>query len=214
MKRFILFDHDGVLVETEPWFYESNVQALEEIGVRFSREQYLKLMADGISCWSLAEHQNIPEADIVEARNRRNGYYQGFLISEDIEIPGVLETLEELADHFKMGIVTTAKRQDFDLIHKHRSILHWMEFALTQEDYEKKKPLPDPYLAGLDQFGASPQQAIVVEDSARGLKSAVSAGIDCVIVKSEFIRQHDFSGAALVIDKFRDLPKAIDSFRA
>lgn len=215
MKRYILFDHDGVLVETEPWFYESNVRALGEIGVRFSREQYLMLMADGISCWSLAKHQSIPEADILDARNRRDGYYQRFLMSEDIEIPSVVETLEKLAPRFRMGIVTTSKRQDFDLIHQHRSILDWMEFALTQEDYGKmKKPLPDPYLAGLDQFGASPQQAVVVEDSARGLRSAVAAGIDCIIVKNEFTRQHDFSGAALMIDEFSDLPDAMNSLRA
>lgn len=126
----------------------------------------------------------------------------------------MLETLEELAEHFRMGIITTAKRQDFDLIHKRRSILQYMEFVLTPEDYGKKKPLPDPYLAGLERFGASAKQAIVVEDSARGLKSAIAAGIDCIIVKNEFTRQHDFSGAASIIDTFRDLPKAIGGFCA
>lgn len=47
MKRYILFDNDGVLVETEPWYYEANVRALGALGVSFSREQCLTLMADG-----------------------------------------------------------------------------------------------------------------------------------------------------------------------
>lgn len=209
MRDYILFDHDGVLVDTEPWYYEANVRALREIGVRFSRDQYLGLMADGISCWSLAQAAGLPDAPVAEARTRRDAYYQAFLRSEDIEIPGVLETLEELSHRFRMGIVTTAKREDFTVIHEQRTIMRWMEFALTREDYTHAKPLPDPYLAGLEQLGAPPRRTIVVEDSARGLKSALAAGLDCIIVESEFTRSHDFSGAALVIDQFRSLPEAV-----
>jgi HAD superfamily hydrolase (TIGR01509 family) len=209
MKDHILFDHDGVLVETEPLYYASNARALAELGVSFSREQCVNFMADGVSCWTLARSKGIPEAEIAEARKRRDAYYQAFLKAEDIEIPGVLETLEELAKDFRMGIVTTAKRRDFDVIHEHRTIMHWMEFVLTMEDYAHSKPAPDPYLAGLERFAASPRQAVAVEDSARGLKSALAAGLACIIVENAFTRQHDFTGAALVIETFSELPDAI-----
>ena len=61
-----------------------------------------------------------------------------------------------------------------------------MDFVLTREDYELAKPHPEPYLTGLKRFGATPQETLVVEDSTRGLSSAVAAGIDCAIVHHDF----------------------------
>ena len=66
--------------------------------------------------------------------------------TEDIEIEGVLQTLSELANTYRMGVVTTSKRADFALIHENRSILDYMEFYLDREDYKQAKPHPEPYL--------------------------------------------------------------------
>jgi len=85
-----------------------------------------------------------------------------------------------------MGIVTTSKRVDFELIHDKRGIVDYMDFVLCVEDYPRAKPHPDPYLKGLEKFNSSKEDAIVVEDSQRGLSSTVAAGIECVIVKNDF----------------------------
>ncbi|WP_245976547.1 HAD family hydrolase [Paenibacillus prosopidis] len=83
---------------------------------------------------------------------------------------------------------TTAKRADFQLIHEKRQIRQFMEFVLVREDYERTKPHPEPYLTGLMRFGATKEETLVVEDSNRGLNSAVAAGIDCAIVHNDFIK--------------------------
>ena len=132
-------------------------------------------------------------------------------MSEDIEIDGVLETLAELSDTYRMGIVTTSKRTDFTLIHEKRSILEHMEFCLTVEDYERAKPHPEPYLRGLQRFGATAVETVVVEDSARGLRSAIAAGIDCIVVANEFTAAQDLSTATAKVATFRELPSAIES---
>ena len=103
-------------------------------------------------------------------------------MTEDIEIEDVLETLDVLSDEYRMGIITTSKPPDFALIHEGRSILNHMDFYRTREDYERAKPHPGPYLKGLERFGAAAAEAVVIEDSARGLKSAIAAGIDCIVV--------------------------------
>ena len=95
-----------------------------------------------------------------------------------------------------MAIVTTAKRADFELIHEKRHIRQFMDFVLVREDYERAKPHPEPYLTGLKRFGATKEETLVVEDSPRGLKSAVAAGIDCAIVYNEFTHTCDFSQAS------------------
>jgi beta-phosphoglucomutase-like phosphatase (HAD superfamily) len=75
-----------------------------------------------------------------------------------------------------MAIVTTAKRADFKIIHEKRQIRHFMDFVLVREDYKLAKPHPEPYLTGIKRLGATKEETLVVEDSSRGLNSAVAAG--------------------------------------
>ncbi len=210
MKKYILFDHDGVLVETEHWYYLANKRALASLGIDLPQDAYLMNMANGVSAWEAARVSGISESEIERCRELRDRYYQEYLITEDIEIEGVLETLDVLAGEYRMGIVTTAKRPDFTLIHERRSILKHMEFHLTREDYEQAKPHPEPYLKGLQRFGATAAEAVVVEDSARGLKSAIAAAIDCIVVANEFTAAQDLSKATAKVATFRELPSAIE----
>jgi HAD superfamily hydrolase (TIGR01509 family) len=209
VKKYILFDHDGVLVDTEYWFFKAGARALADIGFTLDRDQYLRDMTQGFATWAQAVAAGVDEQTISRQREVRNVYYQEYLRTEDIEIEGVLQTLSDLADTYRMAIVTTSKRADFALIHESRSILDYMEFCLDREDYELAKPHPEPYLTGLERFGAIAAEAVVVEDSARGLESAVAAGIDCIVVANEFTASHDLSKATAKVATFRELPAAI-----
>jgi beta-phosphoglucomutase-like phosphatase (HAD superfamily) len=209
VKKYILFDHDGVLVETEQWYFLANKRALASLGIDLQLDAYLMNMADGVNAWEAARASGISESEINQCRELRNRYYREYLVTEDIEIEGVLETLDVLAGEYRMGIVTTSKPSDFALIHERRSILNHMEFHLTRGDYEQAKPHPEPYLRGLERFGATAAETVVVEDSARGLKSAIAAGIDCIVVANKFTEAHDLSKATAKVAAFRELPSAL-----
>ncbi len=209
VKKYILFDNDGVLVETEQWYYLANKQALASLGFDLPQDEYLANMANGVSSWDAARASGLSESEIRRGRELRDRLYQGYVVTEDIEIEGVLETLEVLAREYRMDIITTCKPPDFALIHENRSILDHMEFCLTREDYERAKPHPEPYLKGLQRFGATAAETVVIEDSARGLKSAIAAGIDCIVVANEFTASHDFSNATARVAAFSELPSAI-----
>lgn len=206
MKSFILWDHDGVLVETEPWYYEATRQSILEFGVNLEKAIYLRLMADGRSAWELALKVGVDELEIKQAKEKRDLAYQQFLDKEDIEIAGVDSVLATLGRSYQMAIVTTAKKKDFNLIHQKRRIVEYMTFVLANGDYARSKPAPDPYLEALNRFGARAEDAVVVEDSERGLRSAVAAGIDCIVVKNDFVRGQDLSAATFTIDSLNELP--------
>ncbi len=195
MKRYILFDHDGVLVDTEQWYYRAGQRALAEIGVALDKDQYLLDMSQGAGTWAQAKAVGVDGQTIDKLREVRNGYYQAYLRSEAIEIDGVVEALAELSRYVRMAIVTTPKREDFDLIHQGRRIRQYMDFVLVRDEYLRAKPDPEPYLTALERFGAAKDEALVVEDSPRGLRSAVAAGVDCAIVHNEFTKSHDFTQA-------------------
>ncbi|MFF0088292.1 HAD family hydrolase [Streptomyces canus] len=205
MKKYVLFDHDGVLVDTEFWYFRSAERALAEAGFTLDKDQYLRDMARGAGSWAQAKAAGIDDRTLSRVREARNGYYQEYLRTEAIEIDGVDDTLAELSAYVRMAIVTTAKRADFDIIHEKRRIRQFMDFVIVREDYELAKPHPEPYLAGLKRFGAAREEILVVEDSARGLASAVAARIDCAVVHNEFTKDNDFSQASYRIDSLSEL---------
>lgn len=206
MKKYILFDNDGVLVHTEPLYFKANIQALKEFfDVELEFEEYMKIMSEGTTVWQKALDKGFSFAEVEIARNKRNEYYQNFLKTENILIDGVKDVLKELSKDYKMGIVTTSRRVDFEIIHKNLGIVDFMDFVLCEEDYNFAKPHPEPYLKGLELFKAKKQEAIVVEDSTRGLSSAYKAGIECVIVKNEFTLTQDFSKASYFIETLKEL---------
>jgi len=206
MKKYILFDNDGVLVETEQHYYKANVKALAEFGLNLNFDTYMEIMARGGTAWEIAKKHGFSQGEIDKKRARRDIYYQEFIQNEDIEIDSVLEVLKELSKNYKMGIVTTSRRVDFDLVHNKLDIVSYMDFTLCVEEYPRSKPHPDPYLAGMKKFNAIKEECIIVEDSQRGLNSAVNADIECVIVANEFTRTHDFSKASYKINSIKELP--------
>ena len=113
--------------------------------------------------------------------------------------------LSELAQHYQMAIVTTCRRDDFELIHSNLDLLQFMQFVLTREDYAESKPHPEPYLTALQKFSATSSQALVVEDSERGLRAARAAAIDCAVVDYHFTRGHDFSAAQYRLQTLKEL---------
>jgi HAD superfamily hydrolase (TIGR01509 family) len=205
VKKYILFDHDGVLVDTECWYYQAGERALADIGLMLDKNQYLRDMNQGLGTWVQARAAGIDEQTISRQREVRNDYYQEYLRTEAIEIEGVVETLAELSKYVRMAIVTTAKRADFELIHEKRQVRQFMDFVLVREDYERSKPHPEPYMTGLKRFGAAKEETLVVEDSTRGLHSAVGAGIDCAIVHNDFTKAQDFSQASYRIETLIEL---------
>lgn len=206
MRKFLLWDHDGVLVDTEKWYFAATREALAPLGVSLDEMTYLEFMAEGRPCWDLARNKDISEQAISTQKVQRNLLYQTYLQTKSLEIDGVLDVLVELARTYRMAIVTTARREDFDLIHQSRKMLDYIEFAMTREDYARSKPYPDPYLAALRRFDAEPDEAIAIEDSSRGLQAAHNAGLDCIIVKNRFTSSQDFSKAWKVLDSIQKLP--------
>lgn len=204
-KKYLLFDNDGVLVETEAWYFKANQEMLKQLDLNLSKETYLKIMARGGTAWEIAFEAGYSKEIIDKLRYQRDELYQHYIKTENINIPNVTTVLNQLSQQYKMAIVTTSRREDFELIHKNTGITQYMDFILCVEDYKKAKPNPEPYLKALELFNAKKEEALVIEDSQRGLTSAVNAQIQCAIVKNEFTKTHDFSKATYFIDELKDL---------
>ena len=210
MITHLLFDHDGVLVDTEKWYFKATSEALARLDVTMTFDTYKQHLIDGASSWIAAIKQGIPETEIDAARAWRDDRYQFYLQHQDIDIPGVADVLNELRVTFQMAVITTSRRADFELIHRDRTLLNQMAFVLCREDYNKAKPHAEPYEAGLGRFGIAPNNAIVIEDSMRGLAAAEAAGIRTIKVHNEFVA-HQRASADYDIQTIQELPELLKS---
>ena len=194
----IFWDNDGVLVDTEGLYYEASRDALTRIGYDLTAEQFAAIsLATGRSVFELATCDATLMDQLRDWRNRR---YSELLAARQLLLPQVRETLEQLAPHKQMAIVTSSRRDHFDLIHADTDLLHLFDFILCREDYAEAKPDPEPYLKALQRSGREPCRCLVVEDSVRGLAAAKAAGLTCWVVPSAQTRGQDFSAADRILE--------------
>ena len=205
MIKAILWDNDGVLVDTERLYFQATREILARAGVDLTQEMFVEYsLKKGKSVWHLAVEKGTPPDQVGRMREERNARYGQLLREENTVIKGVAETLPKL-HQFAMGIVTTSRREHFDIIHRASGLLQYFAFTLTREDYEKSKPDPEPYLRGLEKMGVERSECIVIEDSKRGLTAATRAGLRCLVIPTALNRGDDFSEAYRVLDAITDV---------
>ncbi|MBN2539365.1 MAG: HAD family phosphatase [Deltaproteobacteria bacterium] len=205
MLEAILWDNDGVLVDTERLYFESTKESLLETGVELTEDLFKTIsLKEGRSCFDLAAERGIPAKKISILRQKRNLLYSNLLRSGVRPIDGVEHTLRTLRGRVSMGVVTSSRREHFDIIHAATELLPYFDFVLTREDYEHSKPDPDPFLTAIGTNGFKKERCIVVEDSERGLRSAAAAGLRCIVIPNRLTMDGDFSGAYGIYTTIRE----------
>ena len=211
----VLWDNDGVLVDTEGLYFRACRNVLTEIGVELTVDVYREIsLRQGQSTFRLAAEQGVDDHRLAQLRARRDDLYVDLLRARSPVIPGAEECLRSLYGKVRMGVVTSARRAHFELAHAWGGLLKYLDFAVTLEDYRRTKPHPDSYLAALARERLHPDACLAVEDTPRGLAAATAAGLRCVVVRSEWTCGLDFNAAHRVVDAIAEVgPEALQLCR-
>ncbi len=211
-KKIIFWDNDGVLVDTDGLFFRAIQEVLSTVAVHVSQHMFVEhALKQGKSLFELAKRSGLGDSEIEHLKSRRDELYAHYLMTEDIEIVGIRQILEKLCGRIGLAVVTSAKRKHFDIIHERTKLLKYFDFVVTREDYIETKPAPDSYRKALQIGGVSPTEAVAVEDSQRGLRSARAAGIDCVVLPNTFTARSYFGDATKVVRNADELHKFLSS---
>lgn len=206
--KAILWDNDGVLVDTERLYFEATTRILAEVDFELTREDYIQTsLTEGAGLFSLVE---VDASKHDRLRSKRNALYSELITGQDLTIPGARETLEALSGRVRMIVVTSSRRDHFQIIHQSTDLLGYFEGVVDNEDYERSKPHPDPYLIGLERLGLEADDCIAVEDSARGMMAAVRAGLRCVVVPTDLTKDADLRAAYRVVERVEDVVGVVD----
>lgn len=209
-KKALLWDNDGVLVDTEILYFQATKQAFQTVGVELTEETYHRLFLKESSGTLQLAKENGLLPEITEAlRIERNRIYVQMLQTENLTRLGVKQVLSTLKNRVMMGVVTSSHADNFNIIHDRTGFGRFFDFVITGDDVSETKPSPEPYLMAVRRAGCTPQECVAIEDSERGLLSAKAAGIACWVIPTELTRYGDFSMADKVLTSVADVVRFI-----
>lgn len=210
MTEAILFDSDGVLVDTERLFFEATRAAFQSVGVTLPADLWsVRFLSEGRRSREIGVELGIPAEQIESTMELRDLLFWKRVDQGVPLMSGILETLEQLAPRYRLAVVTGATRPHFERVHRNTELLRYFTVTVTGDECEHVKPHPEAYHLALQRLGLPPEACIAVEDSPRGAKAARAAGIRCFVIPTPLTDIAQCPADAIVcstaIDLLRDI---------
>jgi beta-phosphoglucomutase len=182
----ILFDFDGVLVDSEPVHFECWLEILESFGMRMDWETYRTHgigVSDRALMSMLCERAGRPEVvdRLLAEYPRKKEMFRSRMLERQLIPAEVLALLPELHD-YQLAVVTSSGQSEVEPLLREAGIHGLFRTVVYGGDVKQLKPAPDPYLLAMKKLGA--RTALVVEDSDAGEASGHAAGLDVLRVSS------------------------------
>lgn len=227
--KTLLFDVDGTIAETEGQGHlHAFNRVFEEFGMpwRWSVADYGRLLkvtggyermlAYAKETGDAIGNTEEGRARVLQMHKRKNAVYAEHLAGGGI-VPrkGLIELLHAIANaNQSWAVVTTTSLANWQALWQHAVLrqAHAKSIAISEpiaaicgEDVARKKPDPEAYVLALSRLSLAVGKCVAIEDSGNGLAAAAGAGIDAVIVRSQFFGHEDFAGAACVVNELSEL---------
>ena len=211
--RAVVFDLDGVLVDSEHVWDEVRETLARERGGRWHARAQADMMGMSSTEWSRYMHDVVGLADPPEAINaevvrRMQERYE----SELPLVDGAVEAVARLAPAFKLGLASSSNRPLIDAVLSATGLGKLFEVTVSSEEVPRGKPAPDVYLEATARLGVSPESSAAVEDSANGIRSARAAGLRVIAIPNSRYPPPAYAleQADLVLTSLADLnPQAV-----
>ena len=205
MKKAVLFDMDGVLVDSQPIHFTGDRRLLEHCGVQVKEkdlEKYagtsnpnrFKMFIDAYGFNHTLEEMDRVREDIMKQLVDESGLKA---------ISGIEALLKDLKlHHFQIALASSSSYVFIDSVLDKTGIRDYFDYILSGEDLANSKPAPDIFLEAAKGLGCLPNQCIVIEDSNNGVAAAKAAGMKCIGYMNKTSGNQDLTKATVVIDDF------------
>jgi HAD superfamily hydrolase (TIGR01509 family) len=211
----VVFDMDGVLVESEELWSQAREQLVRERGGSWREEATRAMQGMSSLEWSAYMRDELgvdmPPADISAAVvARMTDLYRGRLPLID----GAVEAVRGLSQRFRLALASSANREIIDLALELAGVQQCFAASVSSEEVPRGKPAPDVYLEAARRLAVAPERCAAVEDSSNGLRSAAAAGMAVVAIPNRGFPPADdaLALASVVLDSLAELrPGVIES---
>ena len=205
-KQAVIFDMDGVITDSEPFYAEAVNVVLAERGLTLTEEDHRAIMGSSIDyTWRwVMERFHLP-GDMEQWKAPYDRAVVDILGRKVTRAPGLMELLDAIKQRgLKLGLATSSQRNWAETVLARLQVRDRFLTIATTEMVAEAKPAPDLYLFAARQLGVAPEACIALEDSPRGIGSATRAGITTVAVRTASTEGMDIAAADFIIDSLRD----------
>ncbi|MDD2382059.1 MAG: HAD family phosphatase [Mariniphaga sp.] len=216
MNRAVIFDMDGVIVDSEPIHQECEKKMFDLLGIQVSKEEHNTFMGstDENMWYKLAKTYNLPIRVDEAIQMKKKLYLEHIMHETTIEpIPGVTELIGCLNRYgYLLALASSSPHNQIGYILSHFKIKHFFHAIVSGEDMKNGKPHPDIFLKAAEYIEISPAECVVIEDSTNGVLAAKNAGMKCIGFLHSNSGSQNLSKADYIIHAFDELsPPFINS---
>jgi HAD superfamily hydrolase (TIGR01509 family) len=185
----VVFDLDGVLLDSEQVWDEVREQLTRERGGRWHENAQRDMMGMSSTEWSRYMHDVLglpepPEEISAEVVRRLEQWYRNQLPLLD----GARDAVERLAARWPLGLASSSNREIIDLVLEVSGLGHYFRVTVSSEEVARGKPAPDVYLETARRLEVEPETCAAVEDSSNGIRSAKAAGMRVIAIPNPHFR--------------------------
>jgi HAD superfamily hydrolase (TIGR01509 family) len=182
----VVFDLDGVLLDSEQVWDEVREALVKERGGRWHEQAQTEMMGMSSVEWSRYMHDELdlpepPEEISAEVVRRLDEVYRKRLPLID----GAREAVERLAARWPLGLASSSNREVIDLVLDLSGLARYFRVTVSSEEVPRGKPAPDVYLEAARSLGVPPERCAAVEDSHNGIRSAKAAGMRVIAIPNQ-----------------------------
>ncbi len=209
--KAVLFDMDGVIVDTEPLHRKAYFKTFDDLGIHVSEEFYASFTGNSTKkvCEKLIERFDLKEShEEITAIKRR---YFKYLFDHDEEfdlIPGVLDLIKHYHENgVKLVLASSASNNTINWVFERFRLDPYFVGKISGADLKESKPNPEIFLKAAEIAGEPKENCMVIEDSTNGILAAHRAGIFCAAYKSPHSEKQDYTLANMVVEDYKELEK-------
>lgn len=209
----IIFDMDGVIVDSEPLQVESYNQVLRKYNIFISKHRFKYFVGKKQSeIFAEIKENNQIEESIENLIAQKRDCYLKLVKAKMVAMPGLSNLVRCLKDKgLGIGIASSSPLADIKTILRCIKMEEQFDRVVSAENLEQGKPNPDVFLLAAKELNTTPEQCIVIEDTNVGVLAAKRANMKCIAMPNYFTRDQDFSSADFIVDDLYEAQEVIES---
>tara|TARA_R110002073_G_scaffold72537_1_gene177784 strand:+ start:825873 stop:826532 length:660 start_codon:yes stop_codon:yes gene_type:complete len=209
MLKAVLFDMDGVIVDTEPLHRKAYFNMFSDVEIAVSEALFTSFTGQATYniCTQLVCDFQLTHTPKVLVEKKRAHFKYLFENDQSLQlIDGVLDLIKDYhANGLTLVLASSASMPNIDRIFERFNLNQYFSAKLSGADLKASKPHPEIFIKATEASGFSKSECMVIEDSTNGIKAANSAGIFCVGFNSENSKNQNYNEANLVINQFNEI---------